>query len=132
MDAITKDSISFKRIPKSEAAPQLREQRIAKWQNQSDHTTKGQATKQFFPVIKDRMTNKIKLTPNFTATVTAHGKTKAYLHRFKIIESPECACNSGSRTVEHSLYECTKVQTERERATRTQHFNSRHVTGEQK
>ena len=55
-EATTKDSISFKRIAKSEAAaPQLREQRIAKWQNQSDRTTKGQATKQFFPVIKDRI-----------------------------------------------------------------------------
>jgi hypothetical protein len=64
---------------------QLRDQSIAKWQNQWDHTTKGQATKQFFPVIMDRLTNKIKLTPNFTAIVAAHGKTKAYLHRFKII-----------------------------------------------
>ena len=73
-EATRKDSISFKRIPKSEVVQQLREQSIAKWKNQSDRTTKGQATKQFFPVIKDRLTNKIKLTPNFTAIVTAHGK----------------------------------------------------------
>jgi len=39
--------------------------------------------KQFFPTIKDRLTTKIKVTPNFTAIVTAHGKTKAYPHRFK-------------------------------------------------
>jgi len=70
--------------------------------------------KQFIPVIKDRLTNKIKLTPNFTAIVTAHGKTKAYLHRFKIIESPECPCNNGNQTVEHLLYDCTKLQMERE------------------
>ena len=42
-EATRKDSISFKRIPKSEAVQQLRGQSIAKWQNQSDHTTKGQA-----------------------------------------------------------------------------------------
>jgi hypothetical protein len=33
---------------------------------------------------------KITFTPNFTAMVTAHGKTRSYLHRFKIIESPVC------------------------------------------
>jgi hypothetical protein len=43
-------------------------------------TTKGQhhkraVTKEFFPKIKDRLKMKITLTPNFTAMVTAHGKT---------------------------------------------------------
>jgi hypothetical protein len=52
-----------------------------------DNTTKARATKEFFPNIKDRLKNKINITPNFTAFVTAHGKTKAYLHRFNIIES---------------------------------------------
>jgi len=41
-------------------------------------------TKQFLPNIKERLNKKrLKLIPNFTAIVTAHGKTKAYLHRFK-------------------------------------------------
>jgi hypothetical protein len=44
---------------------------------------KGQ---EFFPKIKDRLKVKIALTPNFTAMVMAHGKTRAYLHRFKIID----------------------------------------------
>jgi len=57
----------------------------------------------------------IKLTPNFTALVTAHGKTKAYLHHFKIIESPECPCDGGNQTVDHLIYECNKLQRERER-----------------
>jgi hypothetical protein len=60
---------------------------IAKWQTEWDRTMKGSTTKQFFPNIKDRLNVKLKLTPNFTAMVTAHGKTKAYLHRFKIIVS---------------------------------------------
>jgi len=87
---------------------QLKDQSIAKWQNQWDSTTKGLATKQFFPNIKDRLTKKIKLTPNFTAIVSAHGKTKAYLHRFKIIQSPDCPCNGGEQ-----LYGCIKLQKER-------------------
>jgi hypothetical protein len=69
--------------------------------------------KQFFPIIKDRLITKIKLTPNFTAIVTAHSKTKTYLHHFKIIESTECHCNGGNQTVDHLLYDCTKLQTER-------------------
>jgi hypothetical protein len=47
--------------------------------------------------------------------VTAHGKTKAYLQRFKIIDSSECPCGTGNQTVEHLIYECPKLQRERER-----------------
>ena len=85
-EAARNDDISLNRIPKSEIAQQVR-QSIAKWQIQWDRSTKGLTTKQFFPIIKDKLTTKIKLTTNFTAIVTAHGKTKAYLRRFKIIVS---------------------------------------------
>jgi hypothetical protein len=47
--------------------------------------------------------------------VTSHGKTKSYLHRFKIIESPDCPCGGGSQTVDHLIFECTILQNERER-----------------
>ena len=106
---------SFNRIPKNELAQQVRDQSIAKWQIQWDHTTKWSTTKHFFPIIKERLTTKIKLTPNFTAIVTDHGKTKAYLHRFKIIDSPECPCDGGNPAVGHLLYDCTKLQREREK-----------------
>jgi hypothetical protein len=54
----------------------VRDHSIAKWQNQWHRTTKGPATKQIFPIIKDRLTNKINLTPNFTAIVTAQVKLR--------------------------------------------------------
>jgi hypothetical protein len=54
----------------------LRDKEIAKWQMQWDHTTKGLTTKQFFPIIKDRLTTKIKLKPNITAIVTARSKLR--------------------------------------------------------
>jgi len=76
-------------------------------------TTKGLATKEFFPNIKDRLKTIINLTPNFTAMTTAHGKTRSYLHRFKIIESPECPCSNGNQTVDHLLYQCSKLNSER-------------------
>ena len=58
---------------------------------------------------------KINLTPNITAMVTAHGKTRSYLHLFKIIESPECTCVNGNQTVDHILYDCSKLNNEREK-----------------
>jgi len=36
----------------------------------------------------------------------AHGKTKAYLHRFKVIQSPECICKHGDQTTDHLIYDC--------------------------
>jgi ribonuclease HI len=50
-EAARRVNISFNRIPQNEIVQQLRAQSIAKWQNQWDHTTKGLATKQFFPII---------------------------------------------------------------------------------
>ena len=91
-EAAGKDIISYNRVPICEIAQQLRETSLKKWQRQWDRTTKALTTKDFFPNIKDRLNTKIILTPNFTAFVTSHGKTKSYLHRFKIIESPDCPC----------------------------------------
>jgi len=82
-------------------------------------TTKGPTTKQFFPNIKEGLKKRLQLTPNFTATVTAHGETKAYLHTFKIIDSPKCPCETGNQTVDHLIYECQSLQKEREALTRS-------------
>jgi hypothetical protein len=68
------------------------------------------------------------LSPNFTAIVRAHGKTKAYLYRFKIIESPICPCNGGNHTVDHLLDDFITT-TEGERETYEQLIKSRHVAG---
>jgi hypothetical protein len=53
--------------------------------------------KTVFPIIKDRLTTKIKLTPNFTALVTAHGKTEAYLHRFKKQNLQNALATAGTK-----------------------------------
>jgi hypothetical protein len=57
----------------------------------------------------------LKLTPNFTAMVTAHEKTKAYLHRFKITQSPECICIRGEQTTDHLLFDCELLDKERDK-----------------
>ena len=89
-EAAGKDIISYNRIPMCEIAQLMKETCLKKWQMQRESTTK-----EFFPNIKDRLETKITITPNFTALVTSHGKTKSYLHRFKIIESPDCPCGVG-------------------------------------
>jgi hypothetical protein len=46
--------------------------------------------------------------------VTGHGKTRAYLYRFKILEHATCPCNKGDETIDHLLNQCTSLQTQRE------------------
>jgi hypothetical protein len=38
--------------------------------------------------------------------VTGHGNLKNYLHKYKIIDNPQCNCNKGEQTVEHKIYNC--------------------------
>jgi hypothetical protein len=71
-------------------------------------------TKQFFPSIFDRLKSKIKITSSFTAIVTGHGKTRVYLHRFKLMESAICPCGKEELTTDHLLYRCTLLHQQRE------------------
>jgi hypothetical protein len=54
--------------------------------------------------IEGRLKIKLNLTQNFTAIVTGHGKTKAYLHRFKIIKEPTCPCGTAEQTMDHLIF----------------------------
>jgi hypothetical protein len=46
--------------------------------------------------------------------VTGHEKTRAYLNRFKLMESATCPCNKGDQTMDHLLYQCNLFQHQRE------------------
>jgi hypothetical protein len=61
-----------------------------------------------FPKVEG-LKMKLNLTQNFKAIVSGHGKTKAYLHRFKIIEDPTCTCGKASQTTDHLIFECEKL-----------------------
>jgi hypothetical protein len=98
---------------------------IAKWQQQWDNTDKGLITKEFFPNIKTRLKMQLKLTPNFTTIVAAHGKTKACLHRFKITQSPECICTRGEQTTDRLLFDCELLDKERAKLIAYIHFRRR-------
>ena len=128
-EATKNKETKYKNIPKSQIVQQVTQQSIEKWQNHWEQTTKGLITKQFLPNIKERLRKRIQLTPKLTAILTAHGKTKDYLYRFKIIVSSECPCGTGNQTVEHLIYECPKLQTERERerSPNTKHSKTRYL-----
>jgi hypothetical protein len=92
----------------------LDEDKIVRIEKEWENCTKAAITKQFFPNVRDRVKLSINVNANFTAVVTGNGKTRAYLHRFKIIQNVTCACNKGHQTIDHLLNQCTLLQTQRQ------------------
>jgi hypothetical protein len=84
--------VTYSRIPKSTIKKETREESIRKWQNQWEETTKGAITKEFFPSVESRLAVNLQLNPNVTTIMSGHGNIRSYLHRLKIIDSPECPC----------------------------------------
>jgi hypothetical protein len=105
---------SYSRIHLSTLFWEIEEESKLKWQQNREESPKAAETKQFYPSIADRLKSKIDITSNFTAMVTGHGKTRASLHRFKLLESETCLCNKGDQTTDHLLYHCTLLQQQRE------------------
>ena len=75
----------YDKIPRETVIPEGKENEITKWQEQWTSSTKGSVSKLFFLYIKERMKTMIPVSAEFMATVTGHGFTRSYLHRFKII-----------------------------------------------
>jgi len=56
---------------------------------------------------------KIPITSGFTAIFSSHGKTKSYLHRFKLVDNPMCPCNEGAQPSENLIYDCKILEFQR-------------------
>jgi hypothetical protein len=54
------------------------------------------------------------LNPNVTTIMSGHGNTRSYLHRLKIIGSPECPCKQNIQTVDHLIFQCERLKYKRE------------------
>jgi hypothetical protein len=104
----------YKKVPKSAVRSELGEKSVEKWQRDWDQTTKGQITKEYFPIVADRLNIKINIAHNFTTMVTGHGNIRSYLHRFKILDTPTCSCGTKDQTINHLLYECELLNKERD------------------
>jgi len=43
-----------------------------------------------------------------------HGRTRAYLHSFKLRDDATCICGQGDQTTDHLLFHCTKTHVQRD------------------
>ena len=71
-EAATNADISecHKRVKKNVVLIELSGISVEKWQREWDQTTKGAITKEYFPVVAERLKMKINITQNFTTMVT--------------------------------------------------------------
>ena len=53
------------------------------------------------------------ISTNVTTIITGHGNIRPYLHRLKIIRNPECPCKHDTRTVDHTIFQCKRLKSER-------------------
>jgi ribonuclease HI len=67
----------YKKVPKSVVISELGEISVEKWQREWDQTTKGKITKEYLPIVADRLNMKINITHNFTSMVTGHGNIRS-------------------------------------------------------
>jgi hypothetical protein len=113
----------YDRIPISTIASSVKDEGLKKWQAQWESAEKGAIGRSFFPTIEQRLKIRIPITPEFTAIVSGHGKTKAYLNRFNLTDNPMCPCNEGEQSVEHLIHVCRIL--EPQRSSMIQHITTR-------
>jgi len=105
-------AVTFDRTPKCTIYSEI-EEATQKWQQEWERSTKAAVTKQFFTNVRNRIKLNSNINPNFTAMVTGHGKTRAYLQRFKLAESAICPCKKEDQTLDHILNNCALLHTQR-------------------
>jgi hypothetical protein len=103
----------YDRIPISAIATRVKEGGLKKWQARWERAEKGALCRSIFPTIEQRLKIQIAITPHFTAIVSGHGKTKTYLHRFKLTDEPMCPYNEGEQSVEHLFHVCRILEPQR-------------------
>jgi hypothetical protein len=111
---LASSSECYNRVPKSVVKSELEDRSVDKWQRDWNRTTKGKIAKEYFPIVAERLKMKIMTTHKLTTMLTGHGNVNAYLHRFKITNTPTCSCGKTGQTIDHLLYECDLLITQRD------------------
>jgi len=83
---------AYIKIQKSAVTSELKEKGVQTWQREWDASNKGELTKTFFPIVKERISKRLQMCINFSMIITGHGKLRTYFHRFKMIDDPTCLC----------------------------------------
>ena len=76
---------------------------VDKWQTDWNRSIKGKITKDYFPIVAERLKMKIMTTHKFTTMVTGHVNINAYLYRFKISKTSTCPCGEADQTTDRLL-----------------------------
>jgi hypothetical protein len=105
--------VTYSRIPKSAIKKETKGESIRKWQSEWEETTKGAITKEFFPSVERRLAVNLHLNPNVTTIKSGYGNIRSYLHRLKLIDSPDCPCKQDIQTLDHLIFQCEKLKYER-------------------
>jgi hypothetical protein len=100
---VIEQNIVYDSVPKTTVATEIKKEGLRIWQTQRDSTEKGALCKSFFPLVEQRLKIKITITKEFTAIVTGHGKTKYYLHRFKLKDNLTCPFSEGAQSNERLI-----------------------------
>ncbi|GBP90777.1 Putative 115 kDa protein in type-1 retrotransposable element R1DM [Eumeta japonica] len=94
----------------------IRAASLEEWQERYAEGGTGEITKCFFPRVEQayRVLRKTEMTSHLAQTLTGHGGFSQYLHRFKLKDSPYCACDPAKiQDVLHVLEECPMFLRER-------------------
>ncbi|GBP96814.1 Putative 115 kDa protein in type-1 retrotransposable element R1DM [Eumeta japonica] len=115
--ALTKKTAAdYDRFPLSYAKRVIRAASLEEWQERYAEGGTGEITKCFFPRVEQayRVLRKTEMTSHLAQTLTGHGGFSQYLHRFKLKDSPYCACDPAKiQDVLHVLEECPMFLRER-------------------
>jgi hypothetical protein len=106
---------SYKKVPKKCSDKWTGEISVKKLQRKWDQTTKEEITKEYFPIVADRLNMKTNVTNSFISIIMGHGNVRSYLHRFNILETSTCPCVTEDQIIDHLLYECELLNKERDR-----------------
>jgi hypothetical protein len=116
--ALEDGPVVYDKIPREVLVTRVQENGLNMRQRQWTDTGKGAVTKAFFPLVRNRLREKIPIFPEFTVLVTEHGKLRSYLHRFGITDNPMCPCEKEQQqqqqqTADHLIFQCKRLTNQR-------------------
>lgn len=99
-------------FPLSAARRAIRENTIGHYrQDRYETSVTGAVTRMFLPDVREVkiMMGGRAFTNMEAQLLTGHGGFKAYLHRFRLADSPHCICDGETgETLEHIPFECPR------------------------
>ncbi|GBP43535.1 Retrovirus-related Pol polyprotein from type-1 retrotransposable element R1 [Eumeta japonica] len=104
-----KTTADYDRFPLSFANSVIMAVSLKEWQKRYAEGNTGEITKCFFPRVKEAygILSRVRMTPLLAQTFMGHGEFAQYLHRFKLPNSPYCACAPDRiQDLLHVLEEC--------------------------